>query len=91
MKRVTFLPVAVATVAGMAVFMAPASGNHAPPGGWGSAHSNIGKRTDVAVLKTCFPCHQAIKSHDFISTFCSQNPNLEHQPESVNQDPQKNQ
>ncbi len=37
-------------------------------GGWGFAHFNDGKPADEAVLKTCFPCHQAIKDRDFAFT-----------------------
>jgi cytochrome P460 len=43
---------------------------YALTGGWGFAHfnENDGKPVDEAVLKTCFPCHQAIKDRDMVFT-----------------------
>ena len=37
-------------------------------GGWGFAHFNDGKPAEEAVLKTCFPCHAAIKDRDLVFT-----------------------
>jgi hypothetical protein len=49
-------------------FMVKDSKKYAATGGWGFAHFNDGKSADEAVLKTCFPCHEAIKSRDLIFT-----------------------
>lgn len=49
-------------------FMVKDSKKHASTGGWGYAHFNDGKPAGEAVLQSCFPCHQAIKSRDFIFT-----------------------
>ena len=49
-------------------FMVKDSKKYAATGGWGFAHFNDGKPADEAVLKTCFPCHQAIKERDFVFT-----------------------
>jgi len=44
------------------------SKKYAATGGWGYAHFNEGKSADVAVLKTCFPCHATIKERDYVFT-----------------------
>ena len=49
-------------------FMVKDSRKYASTGGWGYAHFNDGKPAGEAVLQSCFPCHQAIKSRDFIFT-----------------------
>ena len=49
-------------------FMVKDSKKYASTGGWGYAHFNDGKPAGEAVLQSCFPCHQAIKSRDFIFT-----------------------
>jgi Cytochrome P460 len=51
-------------------FMVKDSKKYASTGGWGFAHFNErdGKPADQAVLKTCFPCHQAIKARDLVFT-----------------------
>ena len=49
-------------------FMVKDSKKYASTGGWGFAHFNDGKPAEEAVLQSCFPCHQAIKSRDFIFT-----------------------
>ena len=49
-------------------FMVKDSKKYASTGGWGFAQFNDGKPADEAVLKTCFPCHQAIKSRDVVFT-----------------------
>ena len=48
-------------------FMVKDSKKYAATGGWGySSFDKDGKPTDEAAMKTCFPCHQAIKDRDFI-------------------------
>ena len=49
-------------------FMVKDSKKYAVTGGWGFAHFDDGKPADDAVLKTCFPCHQAVKDRDFVFT-----------------------
>ena len=49
-------------------FMVKDSKKYAATGGWGYAHFDAGKPADEAVLKTCFPCHQAVKDRDFVFT-----------------------
>ena len=49
-------------------FMVKDSRKYAATGGWGYAQFNDGKTVGEAVLKTCFPCHQAIKARDFVFT-----------------------
>jgi hypothetical protein len=49
-------------------FMVKDSKKYASTGGWGFAHFNDGKPADEAVLKTCFPCHAAIKERDLVFT-----------------------
>ena len=50
-------------------FMVKDSNKYAATGGWGYAQFNKdGKPADEAPLKTCFPCHQAIKARDFVFT-----------------------
>lgn len=49
-------------------FMVKDSKKYASTGGWGFAQFNDGKPADEAVLKTCFPCHQAIEARDFVFT-----------------------
>ena len=49
-------------------FMVKDAKKYATTGGWGFAHFNDGKPADEAVLKTCFPCHQAIKERDLVFT-----------------------
>ena len=49
-------------------FMVKDSKKYAATGGWGYAQFDDGKPADEAVLKTCFPCHQAIKARDFVFT-----------------------
>lgn len=47
-------------------FMVKDSKKHASTGGWGFAHFDDGKPAGEAVLKACFPCHQAIKGRDLV-------------------------
>jgi len=51
-------------------FMVKDSKKYASTGGWGFGHFNErdGKPAEVAVLKTCFACHQAIKARDLVFT-----------------------
>jgi hypothetical protein len=49
-------------------FMVKDSKKYAATGGWGYAHFNDGKPADEAMLKTCYPCHQAIQARDFVFT-----------------------
>ena len=49
-------------------FMVKDSEKYAATGGWGYAHFNDGKTAEVAVLKTCFPCHALIKDRDYVFT-----------------------
>ena len=50
-------------------FMVKDSKKYAATGGWGYAQFNKdGKPADEAMLKTCFPCHEAIKARDFVFT-----------------------
>src|SRR6267143_642059 len=49
-------------------FMVKDSRKYASTDGWGFAHFNDGKPADEAVLQSCFPCHQAIKSRDLVFT-----------------------
>jgi Cytochrome P460 len=49
-------------------FMVKDSRKYASTGGWGFAQFNNGKPADEALLKTCFPCHEPAKTHDFVFT-----------------------
>jgi hypothetical protein len=49
-------------------FMVKDSTRYAATGGWGFAQFNDGKPADEAVIKTCFPCHEPAKAHDFVFT-----------------------
>lgn len=49
-------------------FMIKDSKRYAATGGWGYGHFNDGAPADEALLKTCFPCHQAVKDRDFVFT-----------------------
>jgi Cytochrome P460 len=49
-------------------FMVKDSKKYASTGGWGFAHFNDGKPAAESVLKTCFPCHAAIKDRDLVFT-----------------------
>ncbi len=45
------------------------SRKYAATDGWGYAQFNKdGKPADEAMLKTCFPCHKAVKARDFVFT-----------------------
>ena len=48
-------------------FMVKDSRKYSATGGWGYAHfNNDGTPANEAMLKTCFPCHQAIKARDYV-------------------------
>jgi Cytochrome P460 len=49
-------------------FMVKDSRKYASTGGWGFAQFDDGKLAGESVLKTCFPCHQAIKARDCVFT-----------------------
>ncbi|MGA7924639.1 MAG: cytochrome P460 family protein [Candidatus Sulfotelmatobacter sp.] len=49
-------------------FMVKDSKKYAATGGWGFAQFKDGKPADEALLKTCFPCHEPVKSRDFVFT-----------------------
>ena len=49
-------------------FMVKDSKKYASTGGWGFAQFKDGKPADAALLKTCFPCHEAVKTRDFVFT-----------------------
>jgi hypothetical protein len=49
-------------------FMVKDSRKYASTGGWGFAQFEDGKPADVAMHKTCFPCHDHAKAHDFVFT-----------------------
>lgn len=49
-------------------FMVKNSRKFASTDGWGYGHFDDGKLAGEAVLKTCHPCHQAIRARDFVFT-----------------------
>jgi hypothetical protein len=50
-------------------FMVKDSKKYAATGGWGySSFGKDGKPTAAASMQSCFPCHQAISSRDFVFT-----------------------
>jgi cytochrome P460 len=49
-------------------FMVKDSKKYAATGGWGYAQFNDGKAVDDSMMATCYPCHQAVKSRDFVFT-----------------------
>jgi len=49
-------------------FMLKDSKKYAATGGWGYAQFEDGKTVADSKLETCYPCHQAIKSRDFVFT-----------------------
>src|ERR1039457_4412238 len=44
------------------------STKYASTGGWGYGQFKDGKSADETVLKTCAPCHEPAKAHDFVYT-----------------------
>jgi hypothetical protein len=49
-------------------FMVKDSKKYAATGGWGFAQFKDGVPADEALHKTCFPCHEPGKAHDFVFT-----------------------
>ena len=49
-------------------FMVKDSKKYAATGGWGFGHFDNGTSAAGAVLNTCYPCHQAIATRDFVFT-----------------------
>lgn len=49
-------------------FMVKDSTKFAATGGWGFGHFKDGKPADESFMKSCFPCHQQIKSRDLVFT-----------------------
>ena len=49
-------------------FMVKDSKKYAATGGWGFGHFDSGTSAAAAVLSTCYPCHQAISTRDFVFT-----------------------
>ena len=50
-------------------FMVKDSKKYAATGGWGySSFDKNGKPTPDSAMKTCFPCHQAVRDRDFVFT-----------------------
>ena len=49
-------------------FMVKDSKKYAATGGWGFADFKDGKPASEAVHKTCFSCHEAIKTRDYVFT-----------------------
>jgi hypothetical protein len=49
-------------------FMVKDSRKYASTGGWGFGQFDDGKPAAEAVLKTCFPCHQAIQARGLVFT-----------------------
>jgi Cytochrome P460 len=43
------------------------SKKYAATGGWGFGRFIDGKAVDEAQHETCFPCHQNVKGHDWVS------------------------
>jgi len=70
-------PGAQSFVIGSAVnvqFMVKDSKKYAATGGWGFADFKNGKVGDEALHKTCFPCHEPAKAHDFVFTHYAPTP-----------------
>ena len=44
------------------------STKYAATGGWGYGQFKDGKSADEAAIKTCAPCHEPAKAHDFVFT-----------------------
>jgi hypothetical protein len=44
------------------------SRKYAATGGWGFARFKDGKPANVALLKTCFSCHEPVEDHDYVFT-----------------------
>ena len=71
-------------------FMVKNSSKYASTSGWGFAQFNDGKPAGKALMETCFPCHEAIVSRDFIFTRYAPR-SREPQPKGIRRRPHKNQ
>jgi hypothetical protein len=49
-------------------FMIKDTRKYAATGGWGYGHFDAGKSADESMLNSCFPCHEAVRSRDFVFT-----------------------
>jgi hypothetical protein len=49
-------------------FMIKDSKKYAATGGWGYGQFNDGKPADDSMLRTCFPCHEAVRARDYVFT-----------------------
>lgn len=49
-------------------FMVKDSRKYAATGGWGYGHFDEGKSAGEELLKTCYPCHQAVADRDYVFT-----------------------
>jgi hypothetical protein len=49
-------------------FMVKDSRKYASTGGWGYGHFVDGKSAGEELLKTCYPCHQAVADRDYVFT-----------------------
>ena len=49
-------------------FMVKDSKKYATTGGWGFGHFANGTSADEAFMKTCFPCHNQVKTRDLVFT-----------------------
>jgi hypothetical protein len=47
-------------------FMIKDSKKYSATGGWGYGHFNDGKPADRAFMQSCYACHKAIKSRDYV-------------------------
>jgi hypothetical protein len=47
-------------------FMVKDSKKYGATGGWGYAQFDDKKPADETLMKTCFPCHQAVKDRDYV-------------------------
>ena len=55
-------------------FMVKDSTKYAATGGWGFADFTNGRPGNEALHKTCFPCHQPAKDHDYVFTHYAPTP-----------------
>jgi hypothetical protein len=49
-------------------FMVKDSKKYASQDGWGFGHFEEGKPADDAMMKSCLPCHQAVRDRDLVFT-----------------------
>ena len=53
-------------------FMVKDRKKYAATGGWGFGHFDAGKPAGEEMLKSCFPCHQAVPARDLVFTLYAQ-------------------